>query len=84
MSMSEEVRSTIGGATRLKQGPFYRVTPRSYSETQGISGRNIGTNGQPSNTSANTGANREAGRGVQPLQQELSGGQKVVPPPLCR
>ena len=67
----------------IKQdGPFYRVTPRSYREAQGNAGGNNAAIGQPSNSPTNTGADREAGRGIQPLQQKLSGGQKVVPTPM--
>ena len=79
--IKDTVPNTRSNYDTKQDGPFYRVTPRSYSETQGISGRNSGANGQSSNPTANTGADREAGRGIQPLQQELSGGQKVVPPP---
>ena len=80
--IKDTVPNTRSNYETKQDGPFYRVTPRSYSEAQGNNRRDSGAIGQSSNPTANTGADREAGRGIQPLQQKLSGGQKVVPTPM--
>ena len=84
--IKDTVPNTRSNYETKQDGPFYRVTPRSYSETQGISGRNSGANGQSSNPTANAGGNREAGIAIQGLQQggALAFQRRVVPPPLCR
>ena len=75
------VPNTRSNYETKQDGPFYRVTPRSYGEAQGNAGRNIDTNGQSSNRTANAGRDREAARGVQELQQVGALDRRVVPPP---
>ena len=75
------VPNTRSNYETKQDGPFYRVTPRSYGETQGNAGRNTGAIGQPSNRTANAGGDREATRGVQELQQGGALDRRVVPPP---
>jgi hypothetical protein len=75
------VPNTRSNYETKQDGPFYRVTPRSYGETQGNAGRNTEAIGQSSNRTANTGRDREAARGVQELQQGGALDRRVVPPP---
>ena len=80
----DTVPNTRSNYETKQDGPFYRVTPRSYGETQGNAGRNTEAIGQSSNRTANAGRDREASRGVQELQQGGALDRRVVPPPLCR
>ena len=75
------VPNTRSNYETKQDGPFYRVTPRSYGETQGNAGRNTEAIGQSSNRTANAGRDREAARGVQELQQGGALDRRVVPPP---
>ena len=75
------VPNTRSNYETKQDGPFYRVTPRSYGETQGNAGRNTEAIGQSSNRTANAGRDREAARPIQELQQGGALDRRVVPPP---
>jgi hypothetical protein len=79
--IKDTVPNTRSNYETKQDGPFYRVTPRSYGETQGNASRNTGAIGQSSNRTANAGRDRETARGVQELQQGGALDRGVVPPP---
>lgn len=79
--IKDTVPNTRSNYDTKQDGPFYRVTPRSYSEAQGNNRRDSGAIGQSSNPTANTGADRELGNGISERQQGGALASQVVPPP---